>query len=153
MAKLSIVIPSREERFLVPTIDDIFRNARGETEVIAVLDSDKWPDKWDEVVSRHAPRLHTIHNGASKGMRHSINVGFGSAKSRGAKYIAKSDGHIAFGEGFDEILLSEIEDNWLVIPRRLRLEPETWTIAEPEKLPHDYHYLSFPDDPNDFGGA
>ena len=30
MAKLSIIIPSRDERFLTPTIDDIFRNCRDE---------------------------------------------------------------------------------------------------------------------------
>jgi methyltransferase family protein/glycosyl transferase family 2 len=153
MSKLSVIIPSRDERFLVPTIDDIFRNARGEIEVVAVLDSDKWPDSWAEVVKRHEPRLHTIHQGSPKGMRAAINVGVASAVSRGAEYIAKFDGHCSFGEGFDEILKADCDDDWVVVPRRLRLDPEAWAIAEPDKPPHDYHYLSFPDDPNDFGGA
>lgn len=151
LSKLSVIIPARDERFLTPTIDDIFRNARGDTEVIAVLDSDKWPLDWKDVTARH-PRLHTIHNGSPRGMRHSINAGVASAISRGAKFIAKFDGHCSFGEGFDEILKAECDDDWIVVPRRLRLEPESWTIAEAEKPPHDYHYLSFPDDPKDFGG-
>ena len=152
MAKLSVIIPSRDERFLIPTIDDIFRNARGEIEVVAVLDSDKWPENWAEVVKRHEPCLHTIHNGSSIGMRASINRGVASAISRGATFIAKFDGHCSFGEGFDEILKADCDTDWVVVPRRLRLDPESWTIAEPDKPPHDYHYLSFPDDPNDFGG-
>jgi hypothetical protein len=151
MAKLSIVVPSRDERFLTPTIDDIFHNARGECEVIAVLDSDRWPGDWKEVTDRH-PNLHTIHNGQSIGMRGSINKGVASAVSRGAKFIAKFDGHCSFSEGFDEVLKAECDADWVVVPRRLRLDPEAWTIAEPDKPPHDYHYLSFPDDPNDFGG-
>jgi hypothetical protein len=151
MAKLSIVIPSRDERFLIPTIDDIFAHATGEIEVVAVLDSNIWPEGWKEVTERH-PNLHTIHNGGSIGMRASINKGVGSAISRGATYIAKSDGHCSFSPGFDEVLKAEMDDNWVVVPRRLRLDPEAWTIAEPDKPPYDYHYLSFPDDPNDFGG-
>lgn len=151
VGKLSVIIPSRDEKFLIPTLDDIFRNARGEIEVVAVLDSNQWPEGWKEVTERH-PRLHTIHNGAPRGMRAAINIGVASALSRGADYIAKSDGHCSFSEGFDEILKAEMEDNWVVVPRRLRLDPESWTIAEPDKPPYDYHYLSFPDDPNDFGG-
>lgn len=151
MAKLSVVIPSRDERFLVPTIDDIFRNARGEIEVVAVLDSDKWPGDWKAVTDRH-PNLHTIHNGKSIGMRGSINKGVASAISRGAKFIMKSDGHCSFSEGFDEVLKAECEPNWVVVPRRGRLDPEAWTATETHKPDIDYHYLSFPDNPQDFGG-
>ena len=151
MAKLSVIIPSRDEQFLVPTIDDIFAHAAGEVEVVAVLDSDKWPAGWKEVTERHT-NLHTIHNGQSLGMRQSINRGVASAISRGATYIAKSDAHCSFSQGFDEVLKAEMDDDWIVVPRRLRLDPEAWTVAEPDKPPYDYHYLSFPDDPNDFGG-
>lgn len=151
MAKTSVIIPSRDERFLIPTIRDIFRNRRGETEVIAVLDSDKWPDGWKELADEF-PDLHTIHNGVSKGMRYSINVGVASAKSRGAKFIMKSDGHCSFGEGFDVILAAECDKDWVVVPRRKRLDPETWTLKDVGKPDIDYHYLSFPDDPSDFGG-
>lgn len=151
MAKLSVIIPSRDERFLTPTIDDIFAHAAGEIEVVAVLDSDKWPLDWKSVTDRHS-NLVTIHNGKSIGMRGSINKGVGSAISRGAKFIMKCDGHCSFSEGFDEILKAECEPNWVVVPRRGRLDPEAWTATETHKPDIDYHYLSFPDDPNDFGG-
>lgn len=152
MSKLSIIIPSRDEKFLTPTIDDIFRNCRDEsTEAIAVLDSDKWPGDWKEVTDRH-PRLHTIHHGAPRGMRAAINSGVASAKSRGAKYVMKLDGHCALDEGFDVKLLETIEPNWIVIPRRKRLDADNWTLTDTHKPDVDYHYLSFPDDPNDFGG-
>lgn len=151
MAKTSVIIPSRDERFLEPTIRDIFRNCRGETEVVAVLDSDKWPEGWRELVAEF-PDLHTIHNGQSIGMRGSINAGVASAKSRGAKFIMKTDGHCSFSEGFDEILKADCDKDWVVIPRRGRLDPENWVATDTHKPDIDYHYLSFPDDPADFGG-
>lgn len=152
MSKLSIIIPSRDEKFLVPTIDDIFRNARGEIEVVAVIDSNLWPEDWKETVQRHTPRLHTIFHGTPLGMRRSINDGVASAISRGAKFVAKFDAHCSFSEGFDEILKADCDDDWVVVPRRGRLDPESWTATDIHKPDIDYHYLSFPDDPNDFGG-
>lgn len=151
MAKMSIILPSRDERFLLPTIHDIFRNAQGETEVIAVIDSNLWPEGWKEITAQY-PNLHTIFHGESLGMRAAINSGAASAISRGAKYLAKFDAHCSFSEGFDEVLKSNCEPDWIVVPRRGRLDPEAWRETELSKPPIDYHYLSFPDDPNDFGG-
>lgn len=151
MAKLSVVVPSRDERFLIPTIRDVFHNRRGDTEVVAVLDSDKWPDGWKELVAEF-PDLHTIHNGTSLGMRPAINRGVASAASRKAKYILKLDGHCMLDEGFDVKLQADMEPNWVVVPRRKRLDAENWTLTDTHKPDIDYHYLSFPDDPNDFGG-
>ena len=151
MAKLSVIIPSRDEQFLIPTLDDIFAHARGEIEVVAVIDSDKWPGGWKEVTDRHS-NLHTVHHGAPRGMRSAINSGVASATSRGADYIMKLDGHCSLSEGFDVTLLSEIDNDWVVVPRRGRLDPENWCATETHKPDIDYHYLSFPDDPNDFGG-
>jgi hypothetical protein len=46
------------------------------------------------------------------------------------------------GEGFDEILKRDMEKNWVVIPRRYKLEPETWTTKNhlDGSLPVDYEY-------------
>lgn len=151
MGRLSIILPSRDEKFLLPTIHDIFRNAHGEVEVVTVLDSNQWPAGWKEVTDQY-PNLHTIHNGKSIGMRGSINAGVASAVSRGAGFIAKFDAHCSFSEGFDEVLKAECDKDWVVVPRRGRLDPENWCETELTKPPIDYHYLSFPDDPNDFGG-
>lgn len=150
MAKLSIIIPSRNEPYLSRTIQDVFDNARGEIEVVAHLDG-YWPEDWQAVTDRY-PNLHTVHSGEAVGMRAGINKAVASAKSRGAKYVMKLDAHCGLGEGFDEILKADIEDDWVVVPRRKRLDPATWTLTDTNKADVDYHYLSFPNDPNDFGG-
>lgn len=151
MAKTSVIVPARNERFLVKTIDDVFAKARGEVEVVAVLDGGPWPDDWAAVTARH-PNLHTIYHAEPKGMRPSINEAVASAVSRKTKYILKSDAHCMFDEGFDEKLKADMAPNWVVVPRRKRLDAENWTLTDTHKPDIDAHYLSFPDDPADFGG-
>lgn len=150
MPKLSIIIPSRTEPYLSRTVQDVFDNARGEIEVVVHLDG-YWPEDWKTITDKY-PNLHTVHSGESVGMRAGINKAVASAKSRGAKYVMKLDAHCGLGEGFDEILKADIDDDWVVVPRRKRLDPTTWTLTDTHKPDVDYHYLSFPDDPNDFGG-
>ena len=43
MSKVSIIIPSRNEMFLSQTVDDIFNKAKGDFEVIVVLDEKDQP--------------------------------------------------------------------------------------------------------------
>lgn len=143
-SRLSIVIPSRNERFLAPTVKDILAKARGDVEVIVVLEG-YWPmDKgWDMPVDD--PRVVIIHNSVPSGMRNAINAGMSIASG---EYLMKLDAHCMLGEGFDEILKADCPDNWLVVPRRYSLEPETWTILENGKPPVDYHFLSWPFQPD-----
>ncbi len=150
MEKVSIIIPARNERFLTQTINDLLANAQGEIEIIVVLE-DYWPKKivddqeMDDIVSDK--RVHYIHNGTPKGMRGAINAG--AAIARG-KYLMKCDAHCAFGEGYDTVLTADLETNWIAVPTRYSLEPETWTRKN--KKPIDYMFLCAPTDPNDFGG-
>jgi hypothetical protein len=55
-------------------------------------------------------------------------------------------------QGYDVKLLADMEDNWVVIPRRKRLDADLWEIQDVGKPDVDYEYLSFPDNPSDFGG-
>lgn len=150
MPKLSVLIPSRQEKYLYPTIRDCFAKMRGETEVTVCLDG-YWPEDWKSMTDAY-PNLHTVHHGEPRGLRPAINSAAGSAISRGAKYLFKLDAHCLLDEGFDVKLLEQIEPNWIVVPRRKRLDPDVWAITETNKIDIDYHYLSFPDDPNDWGG-
>jgi glycosyltransferase involved in cell wall biosynthesis len=134
MSKVSIIIPSRNERFLPETLDDIFAHATGDIEVIVNLDG-YWPDP--PLAER--PNLHLIHHSKAVGMRRGINMC--AALARG-DYIMKCDAHCSFAEGFDEVLAADCADDWLVIPRRRSLEAETWTLIN--KTPVDYCYLCFP---------
>lgn len=145
MVTVSVVIPARNERFLNKTVHDVLHKSRGAIEIIVILDG-YWPS--DPVPED--PRVRIAHFGTSFGMRHAINTGV--ALSSG-KYIMKLDAHCMLDKGFDEKLVADCEKNWVVIPRRHRLEPETWTLQQLEKPPVDYEYLSFPNNYSDYGGA
>lgn len=140
---VSIVIPSRNEKFLNQTINDLLAKARGEIEIIVIADG-YWPEP---VVDS---RVHYIHRGVSHGMRNGINSAVAIAKG---KYIMKIDAHCMVDEGFDIKLKENIEPNWIVIPRRKRLDAFNWCVKDVGKPDVDYEYLSYPDNPNDFGGA
>jgi glycosyltransferase involved in cell wall biosynthesis len=136
MKKLSVLIPSRNERFLTQTVADILSKATGDIEVIAVLDG-----VWADPMPADDPRLSVIHFSQSFGMRRAINSAAAIAKG---DYLMKCDAHCSFEPGFDEILLRDIEDNWIVIPRRDRLDAENWCRQDVGKPPIDLHYLSCP---------
>lgn len=150
MGKMSVLIPSRNEQFLIPTIQECFTKAGGDVEVVAVLEG-YWPENWKDVTAKY-PNLHTIYHSEPKGLRTSINDAAASAISRGAKFLFKLDAHCLLDEGYDVKLQADIEPNWIVIPRRLRLDAENWCVYDDGRPPIDYHYLSFPDNVKDFGG-
>lgn len=130
---ISVIIPSRNEEFLSKTVDDIFAKARGQIEVIVVLD-----EKDQELAPR--PNL-IIHKKIGKpGMKSAINQGVEKASG---EFIMKTDAHCMFGVGFDVILAGDCEPNWLVIPRRFSLQAETWSI-KPDRPIVDYEYFVFP---------
>lgn len=139
MAKVSVLIPSRNEKFLPNTVDDLFAKATGDIEVIVVLDG-YWPDP----ILEDRPNLTLIHRSRAQGMRPAINSAARVAKGR---YLMKSDAHCMFCEGFDETLQETMEDNWVVVPRRYSLDAENWTTKN--KGPIDYHYLNCPLNSND----
>ena len=65
----------------------------------------------------------------------------------------KIDGHCILDKGYDIKLKANCEDNWVVVPRRKRLDAENWCIQDVGKPDIDYMYLCYPDDPNDRGGV
>ncbi len=135
MSTVSILIPSRNERFLPQTVAGVLSRATGEIEVIVVLDG-YWPD----LPLVEDPRLTLIHRSEPLGMRAAINTAAAIAKG---DYLLKCDAHCLFATGFDEVLKADCADNWMVIPRRYSLDAETWQRRE-DKAPIDAHYLSFP---------
>jgi hypothetical protein len=134
MAKVSIIIPSRNERFLSQTVTDIFTHATGDIEILVNLDG-----YWQNPPLPDDKRLTIIHRGVAKGMRAGINACAAIAKG---KYLLKTDAHCSFAEGFDEVLQSECEDNWIVVPRRLSLNGEEWKPNPKESI--DYEHIFYP---------
>jgi glycosyltransferase involved in cell wall biosynthesis len=143
---LSVIIPSRNTsdwKFTQKTVDDLFKNAYGEIEVIVILDGYTLNPPLIE-----RKNLTVIHNVESKGMRPAINQGVAAAKG---KYIMKCDDHCAFAEGYDVTLANDCDDNWLAVPRRYSLDGENWKRGYG---PLDYLYLTYPanlDDQFGFG--
>jgi hypothetical protein len=123
MGLVSIIIPSRSAQWLNKTVSDLFAKAEGEVEVIVVYDG-RWPDPQE--MPSDDPRLIQLHHGLvhdNYGMRDSINLGVLASKG---EYIMVIDEQCGVDQGYDVKLQADCEDNWVVIPRRWRLEPETW---------------------------
>ncbi len=139
---LSIIIPSYKDPLLQRTIDDILENAQGDIEIIAVLDG-YIPTK----PLREDPRVRILKFEKNQGMRAAIN--FGIAASSG-EYVMKTDEHCAFDKGFDIKLLSQIEDDWIVTPRRFKLDTDKWQLID--EPPIDYERL-ITDRPDKIGGV
>lgn len=133
---LSVIIPSRNERFLNNTIQSILDNAVGNIEIVASID-ENWPEPVIE-----DKRITYIRQGRPLGMRAGINACASVAKG---KFLMKTDAHCMFGPGFDRVLSENCDDNWVVIPRRKRLDAENWQIMDVGKPDIDYHYLCFPE--------
>jgi len=152
--RISVLIPARNEIFLNKTIRDILKKAKGDIEIIVVLDG-YWPTEFkvkDVVYNQEMiddKRVIYVHHGESRGMRTAINH---AAQIATGEFLLKSDAHCMYSEGFDEQLKKDIphykndenDDNWLVIPRRNRLDAEKWELQDVGKPPVDYEYLSSP---------
>ena len=143
MPEVSVIIPSRNERFLQNTIIDVIRNARGDIEVIAVLDG-YWPPA-EELVDD--PRVIYLHRAVARGMRAALNSGV--AIANGA-YVMKLDAHCMVGEGFDMVLAETCQDDWVCVPTRLRLDAENWCVNEDGRHPINYLRLDTSNDGLDF---
>lgn len=115
---LSVIIPARQEEFLLPTILDVLKNRRARTEVICVADGE-WPT--EPIPS--LPDVTLIHHPVSIGQRAACNEAIGVSR---AKFVMKLDAHCRVGKGFDEILMRDCEYNWTVVPRLFNLHAFDW---------------------------
>lgn len=140
---LSVIIPSRSDEYLKETVADLLKKADGEIEVIIILDG-----YWPKNVPEDDPRIRMIHHGMQHdnyGMRSSIEKGIALARG---KYIMKIDEHCMLDQGYDVKLAADCEDNWVVIPRRYRLDPDKWEVINDGRPPIDYNYIAYPYTPS-----
>lgn len=115
---LSILIPARNEMFLARTVKDIVENKRGKTEVIVVLDG----QLADPGIEQH-PDVTVVFLPESIGQRAATNLACRLSK---AKYIAKTDAHCAFDEGFDVKLMEDMADDVTMVPTMRNLHAFDW---------------------------
>lgn len=138
---VSIIIPVFKDPFLQKTIDSLLENAKGQIEVIPVLDGyiPQTPIKSDL-------RVKVIKLPKNRGMRGAINAGLGVASGN---FIMKCDSHCLFGPGYDKIMIKYCAENWLVVPRRYSLDEINWQKDERRPI-RDYHYLNYPERTKDY---
>lgn len=124
--ELSILIPSLKEEFLKETVEDILKNKRGKTEIIVGFDGE-----WPEVPLADHPDLRVIHSSKNLGQRGMTNL---LCKLSEAKWVAKTDAHCAFDEGFDVKLLKAVEghDDWTIVPAMKNLHAFNWVCKNCE---------------------
>lgn len=117
---LSILIPARNELFISNTVADILKNKRGKTEVIVGLDG-AWADPG---IPDH-PDVRIVYVSESRGQRGMTNL---LCKLSRAKWVAKTDAHVAFSEGFDVDLMMAMEghDDWTIAPALKNLHAFDW---------------------------
>lgn len=135
--RVSVIIPSRSDQYLQKTVDDLLSKAEGDVEVVVVYDG-RWSTLEDD------PRLVQVHHGEihdNLGMRASINTGVNVSTG---EYLLILDEQCGVDQGYDVKLKADCEDNWVVIPRRKRLEPETWTLVQDGRPDIDYMYIEYP---------
>lgn len=119
---LSVIIPSWKDPLIHPTIQSLLDNAEGEIEVIAVLDA-YWPEK----PITNDPRVKVIHHGTNTGMRGAINDGVRVAQG---EYIMRTDEHCMFDKGYDLKMIKDMQDDWIMTPRRYFLDAVRWEVMD-----------------------
>lgn len=147
--KVSFILPSRNERWVFKTVQSILDNCEGDLEVIVVFEEYMPPEK--ELIKDD--RVIYIYHAKPKGLRGATNA---AAAIATGKYLCKADAHVMFDKNFDTKMKALHQPNIVQIPQRRRLDAINWCEQiqdNPRSKPHvDFEYLSYPDDPKDFGG-
>lgn len=133
---LSVIIPSRTEKYLNRTIQDVLEKATGEIDIFPILDG-YGDTPYKPIIDPRVKYISLPDNGQLQ-KRQGINAAVSISK---ATYLMSLDAHCCVAKGFDEVLAADCEDNWVVVPRRCRLDIENWTGTNWEKPPIDYEYF------------
>ena len=104
--QLSIIIPARNEDWLQKTIDDIFEHSEADTEVLVGLDGYS-----PFLLARE--NLQFFYQEKAIGQRALMNELAHKAKG---KYLMKCDAHVSFSQGFDRIMLEDMEEDITLVP-------------------------------------
>ena len=138
MDKVSFIIPARGESLLNVrrTVDSIYSSAKGEFEVIIGYDGTP------NLGIAGCKNLKIIEFPEVVGIKTNINT---LAAIATGKYLFKSDAHCRFGEGIDEILKANMEDDWVVMPRFKIICPD-WEIQmrDGKEEYYDYFFIHCP---------
>ncbi len=139
---ISIIIPSRTEIFLKRTIQDVLEKSVGEIEIFPILDG--YDLKPDEIIEDKRIRYVKLPQSHHTQKRHGINKVVNNLAK--GKYVMSLDAHCMLDYGWDEILLKDLNENEVTLPRRHRLDVDTWGMQSQSdnRPPIDYEYIMWP---------
>lgn len=103
---ISFIITAKNEKYLDKTIEDIATHAETDIEVLSCEDD-------------------------GRGQRAMINRLVGESDG---DIICKVDAHCSFGQGFDRILLEDLDEHTVIAPYLLPLDGETWVTSHHNKM-------------------
>lgn len=113
---ISILIPSRNEKFLQRTVQDIRDHANGDVEILVGLDG--YEDRIDGA--------DYIFRGENPvGQRAMTNI---LAKKANGQLLMKVDAHCSFSQGFDLAMRNDFEPDMILSPALMNLDAEKWEI-------------------------
>ena len=121
MRDLSILIPSRNEEWLVRTVADVLEHRTADTEVIVILDG-----AWADPPLPQHEAVQVVHRKTSIGQRAATNL---AARLSTARYVMKLDAHCAVAPGFDAELIraaAELGPDVTQIPAQYNLHVYDW---------------------------
>jgi len=118
VTSLSVLIPARNELFLSRTVADVLQHSEADTDVIVVVDG---PTEYE--IPAESERVMVIQLAEPIGQRAACNL---AARESDADYVMKLDAHCSIGQGFDRILLEDIEPDMTIVPRMHNLWAFDW---------------------------
>jgi hypothetical protein len=136
---LSIIIPSKNELFLKRTIEDVLEKATGEIEIFPVLDGYDIPE--EEVVKDG--RVHYVHLEKTDYSKKRQGINKVVRELAHGEYVCWIDAHCMMAKGFDTQLIKDHQPNMVLVPKRKRLDPFTWTLQKQSDSRPDIDYEHF----------
>jgi hypothetical protein len=104
--------------FLKRTIEDILEHSEADTEIIVVLDG-----AWADPAVEDHERVTLVYHPVSIGQRAACNE---AARLARGEWVMKCDAHCSFAQGFDRILLEDIEPDVTMVPLMRNLHVFDW---------------------------
>lgn len=118
--RVSVIIPGRKEQYFQQTIESVLERARGDVEVIAIVDGEQPPTG---PIQTDDSRVKLIELEESIGQRAGYNLG---VQESSGEFVMKLDAHALVSPGFDVELKSHCPPKTVVLPEMRKLDVQKW---------------------------
>ncbi len=140
--RLSIAIPSRNEKFLNQTILDVLKNTGDEVMIYPVLDG-YTVEEPEPIIDSRVRYLRIPHGDGKNHKRQGINMMVDQCNT---EFVMSLDAHCMVAPNFAlQLIEDHFQNNLVQVPRRNRLDAENWCIQEQvdDRPPIDFEYIQF----------